>query len=247
MDTPFSIIIEFATPAIFGRRSNLDALLANLLYQQARFDGMDEVSAINHAHSNVPLLTVRGIAAGSSAIIPQCDTEQCVLVQSLYRHLQDSTEPEEWLRPNVAKRKNSNKFDGIAEPILKSFQSHNVNQAGMFVMYLGKGDRQQVEYLVNPLEGDHLGKKRSIGYGKIKKITFYDMPDHPHFGLLSANGTMLRPVPQELMDRIKKPKHYGLAFESFRPPYWKTEPALCYVPPSKEWDGEVISDLRDRG
>lgn len=245
MDTPFLVRIEFATPAIFGRRSNLDALLANLMYQQARRDGMDELAAIEYAHANIPLVRKHGIAYGSSAIIPQCDTEQCVLVQSMYRHLQETVEPEEWLRPNPMTRKNSLKFDGIPQPILKSFQAHRVNEAGMAVVYLGKGDRQQVEYLLNPLE--HLGKKRSIGYGRIKKLTIYDMPDHAHFGLLSADGIMLRPVPQDLMDRIKKPKHYGLSFESFRPPYWKTEPALCYVPPHREWDDGVMADLHERG
>jgi hypothetical protein len=240
--TSFVVSIAVETPIIFGRRSNLDAILAALLVEKFRLQGMNEVAAIDLAHRSIPLDFEHGVYLGSSALIPSCKVQTCTFVNSLQRHINEMVAPEQFIRPNDSTRKNGRKFDGLGTPIMNQYEAHDVHQDGMYVRYLGRGDHAAVADLLASVE--FIGKKRSIGYGKVKTITCELIETYPNFGLMTPNGTILRPVPKSALEQTEtRPTDFAMAFESVIPPYWKTAKQLCYVPPRQTWPESAILSL----
>lgn len=240
MITSFAISIKFDTPFINGQRSNLDAVLANIIYNQNRLAGMDELMAIEHAHSHVPLVSHGKVYAGSSAMVPYSKTHAVVMISSMMSHLQADVKPEDALRPKKVVRSTSTLFEGIPGNLMNIYQASEVPD-NVPICYLGRGDMTKVDELLDVVRSDGLGKKRSIGYGKVRSLAVEAIEDYEFCGMVSSDGTVLRPIPKDVLDNLPvKPEHFALAFETFQPPYWKGERTICYVPPQRKWKKDDI-------
>lgn len=63
-----------------------------------------------------------------------------------------------------------------------------------------------------------VAKKRNRGYGGVRKWEIEEIDaDHSVF---TPAGTLMRPIPCTLLDRLVVPGNYQYAYTAYRPPYW---------------------------
>ncbi len=95
------------------------------------------------------------------------------------------------------------------------------------VLFYCNGDKKALEYLLGNLRG--LGKKTSIGSGRIMKVEITPTPEDYSF---YKDGEIMRPIPTKM--RIPMVEGMRFQMEAYKPPYWdKRNVAMCYVPTSK--------------
>lgn len=120
--------------------------------------------------------------------------------------------------------KNINRSSDIDRQYVLSFQCIS----SPFVDFLGEGDLEEVKKLAAGLT--HLGKKSTVGFGKIRGVECEATGKDP----VLAGSIPLRPLPVSTI----KLDWQGKAPVGYRPPYWG-EKELCYVPPvspGKRWE-----------
>jgi hypothetical protein len=242
--TCFTIKIEFATPPILSRPPTLDSVLAFCLYDACRYEGMDHEHAIAYAHANIPLQTIAGVAAGSVALIPHCETTPHTIIQSMESFLHRSVSPEKFILPNEKKRSNTPDYYKPATAEMRQVNVSQLAKEGLFVGFLGQGNITRVNRLLESLE--YLGKKAG-SFGKIKgKVVATEVEEYENFGVVSRTGIVLRPVPQQMLAtlNVSDPQH-AVAYESIKVPYWQTPRMLCCVPPGRTLPFDMVQDLVD--
>lgn len=93
-------------------------------------------------------------------------------------------------------------------------------------------DRNSLTDLLDNLTG--LGKKTSIGGGRIKEINTEILEEDYS---LYKDGVVMRPIPaQTAVDKFHIPFIEGvnISKQNYKPPYWsKTNPVLCFTPPNQ--------------
>jgi len=89
------------------------------------------------------------------------------------------------------------------------------------------GNMKEVERLLEKCT--HIGKKRSQGYGKIKKITIEDTKDSWY--CYNEKGETTRAIPictTELSDLLKNGGFHAVRM-GYKPPYWHPDNmTMCY-------------------
>lgn len=88
-------------------------------------------------------------------------------------------------------------------------------------------DKKDLTHLLSHLRG--IGKKVSIGSGRIKSVTIKPISEDYSF---YKNGEIMRPIPTKLKVPICEGMTYRM--EAYKPPYWnKDNVAMCVVPKSQ--------------
>jgi hypothetical protein len=227
--TSFAVCIRPNAPVILGRRLNLCALLAHRLLDHLRDLGIEEDEALRRAHAEIPLAEAHGVYCGSSAMIARCPTSTHTVIGSLDRHLLAVPDVHTMVQPNEQKRSGMREFDLVSKRFqneMTRYQQHHVDP-DTGIWFTGHGDRTKVEMLLADLK--LIGTKRR----PVRAVEFYEAEPSPLSGIVSHDGTVLRPVP--CSSRLQ-PKHYRIAEERWRPPYWKGPQTRCYIPPVATWD-----------
>ncbi len=129
----FAIRIEPTMPVILGKRLNLDAILAFLLLQRLRAEGVDEYDALQRAHTEIPLARVNSVFAGSSALIRKTTTNQRTVYGSLQRHVTAIPNVETLLEKNASasRRSGGREFDKIEkryQTIVSNFEYYDLHK-----------------------------------------------------------------------------------------------------------------------
>ena len=92
------------------------------------------------------------------------------------------------------------------------------------ITFYANADKNEIKRLLHHLT--HIGKKTSIGSGKIFKITITETDEDYSF---FKNGNIMRAIPSS----FKLPILPGMTFQkaTYKPPYWdSTKATMCIVP-----------------
>lgn len=92
------------------------------------------------------------------------------------------------------------------------------------ITFYCNGDKSEINRLLSHLT--HIGKKTSIGSGRIKKITINDLSEDYSF---FKDNHIMRPIPATM----DVPVCEGMIFQKqpYKPPYWdKNNICMCIVP-----------------
>lgn len=95
------------------------------------------------------------------------------------------------------------------------------------VTFYCNGDKKELERLLSHLTS--IGKKTSIGGGKIQKISISEISEDYSF---FKDGQIMRPVPVSM--NIPLIPGMVMQRQPYKPPYWdKNNVVMCYVPPNQ--------------
>lgn len=236
----FAIYIVPKQPVILGRRMNLDAILAYLLFERLLSDGVPDDEALVRAHTEIPLEKVNSVFAGSSAMVPRVRVKERTIYGSFQRFV-TALPNFDMFEAKVTQRVDAHPFDKIEKTYqtVKSVhheyhlqQSHN-DGSEYGIWFAGYGDRDRVKNLMDDLR--HIGAKRA----PIQQPEFFDARPTSSPGLIGHDGTVMRPVPCD-SGFEPEPGKFGQSFERSLPPYWgrsvlARDPVQCYVPPQLVW------------
>lgn len=92
------------------------------------------------------------------------------------------------------------------------------------ITFYCNGDKNELKRLLGHLT--HIGKKTSIGSGRIRNVHVCDVPEDYSF---FKDGQVMRPIPAEMDIPIRE----GMRFEPqpYKSPYWdKNNVTMCIVP-----------------
>lgn len=113
-----------------------------------------------------------------------------------------------------------NKQSGQFKSWLESYEKSNVDE----VVYFVKGDFEIISSLLENLR--YLGKKPSIGYGKVESIAIDEIDED--YSLVKDNKAM-RPLPG--INKYKDTVYMAKGYHNLTHPYWERgNESSCYMP-----------------
>lgn len=212
MGYPFAVKIELASSIIVGQRLTLDAILSALIFERTR-----DVEA---AHTTIPLTKRHGVWNGSAALLTgPAPIRNVSVIQSLRAKLD--------LTPNmiVPGKRGYPRIEtarGAYRNQMSNYVAHDADAA----WFTGHGDIESVRDLLTGIHG--IGTKRNVGYGKVVKVDVSQIDDD-NAGVAFSDGTPARPIPVDAWI-ARNGIDCDTTAESYCPPYWSGQRAICAIP-----------------
>jgi hypothetical protein len=186
MNRAFVVEFDLDGPVILDRGINFAGLLARLIADRGETEPL----------AQVPLRAVDGIFAGSDLFVLGAAPAQLV---SYVRSLRPTAMPHFALN------------DGRGRPLnqivlrdgRKNLLDRRTATGAAALVAFGSGDPEAVEDLLAGIE--HIGAKRSGGYGAVQAVRVTAIDDQPHAGFADRAGEPLRAVPVAVWWRLNLP------------------------------------------
>lgn len=210
----FIVRLTLASSVIIGRRLTLDAVMAALLFER---DG-----DIVRAHEDLPLVRETGVWHASQAFLEGPAPATLISqVQSMPAHRVEGDEFSSAsggrVRLDPAKGRYRNR--------LTRYLSYDAPAA----WFVGYGDLEAAHQLMTTAHS--LGARRNQGFGQVSRVEVAPVAlRRTRPAWILADGTPARPVPAELWREIGGAGDVDWGYETFTPPYWSGEQALCALP-----------------
>lgn len=103
------------------------------------------------------------------------------------------------------------------------------------VTFYCNGDKKEIKRLLSHLR--NIGKKTSIGGGKITNIKITETPEDYSF---FKDNNIMRPIPADM--NIPLTEGMTFAKATYKPPYWdKNNKTMCYIPPNQIKEAIIIA------
>lgn len=261
----FSVNVGFQTEVLLGHRLHLDGLLASRIFDKLILEGIDTATAIERAHTEIPLARRDGIYAGSALIMPYSQSRRVTIFGSFHREMLLTENPETFIKsePKLTKagilKKGSRQFGKIEAGrgpyvnISSAYNSFNLDS----VWFVGYGDMSAVESLLKDMR--FMGAQRGVGKGKVRHIIIESINKALALpAMVDEEGNVLRALPKRIVDMwtdnadiIKGHTTHSFSLgvrasvshEAWQPPYRKAKKEMCYTPRSRVWEFDDIQRL----
>jgi hypothetical protein len=226
MSIAFAVEFELSTPILIDRGINLAGLLARLIFDRDDPDPLPKV----------PLESRDGILAGSDLfVVAPALSYPLTYVRSLRPTA---------MQHDLALRNRRGRRMPIVRlrDEMKNLLDHRRATSAGLVVAFGCGDIAAAESLLRGI--DHIGAKRSSGYGAVSEVRVRPIADHPHAGFADREGRPMRPVPATMWRSMNLPPHPVRNLVA-RLPRWASPYEPCVGP--RAWTMEAEACDRECG
>ena len=118
-----------------------------------------------------------------------------------------------WLDPQARKQKVN-----VRSGPLRSYHMPLPVRSVRALVWHVYGDARELRKILVRIRG--IGKKRAYGFGKVKAWSVEPEPDGLDRSVFDPEGTLMRPLPMDLVEAAGIKGQFEVGYFAYRPPYW---------------------------